>query len=86
MSYDIIYISNNSKYQYQPSLPSASYIESDFGTKGGHTVGGTKQTVYNSGYSKKSNHSKSSTFGNIEEYKKRNGIEDFNCLYANKFN
>lgn len=42
---------NNSKYQYQPSLPSASYIESDFGTKGGHTVGGTKQTVYNSGYS-----------------------------------
>jgi len=45
-----------------------------------------KNNIYNSGYSKKSNHSKSSTFGDIEEYKKRNGIEDFNCLYANKFN
>lgn len=44
-----------------------------------------KNNIYNSGYSKKSNRSKSSTFGNIEEYKKRNGIEDFNCLYANKF-
>ena len=45
-----------------------------------------KNNIYNSGYSKKSNRSKSSTFGDIEEYKKRNGIEDFNCLYANKFN
>ena len=45
-----------------------------------------KNNIYNSGYSKKSNRCKSSTFGNIEEYKKRNGIEDFNCLYANKFN
>lgn len=25
-------------------------------------------------------------FGDIEEYKKRNGIENFDCLYANKFN
>ena len=45
-----------------------------------------KNNIYNSGYNKKSNRSKSSTFGDIEEYKKRNGIEDFNCLYANKFN
>ena len=45
-----------------------------------------KNNIYNSGYSKKSNRFKSSTFGDIEEYKKRNGIEDFNCLYANKFN
>ena len=45
-----------------------------------------KNNIYNSGYSKKSNRSKSSTFGNIEEYKKRNNIEDFNFLYANKFN
>ena len=44
-----------------------------------------KNNIYNSGYSKKSNRSISSTFGDIEEYKKRNGIEDFNCLYANKF-
>ena len=44
-----------------------------------------KNNIYNSGYNKKSNRSKSSTFGDIEEYKKRNGIEDFNCLYANKF-
>lgn len=45
-----------------------------------------KNNIYNGGYSKKSNRFKSSTFGDIEEYKKRNGIEDFNCLYANKFN
>ena len=42
---------NNSRYKYQPSLPSASYTESDFGTKGGHIVGGTRQSVYNNGNS-----------------------------------
>lgn len=45
-----------------------------------------KNNIYNSGYIKKANRFKSRTFGDIEEYKKRNGIEDFNCLYANKFN
>ena len=44
-----------------------------------------KNNIYNSSYNKKSNRSKSSTFGDIEEYKKRNGIENFDCLYANKF-
>ncbi len=38
-----------------------------------------KNNIYNN------RESKFHSFGNVEEYKKRNGIKSFDCLYANKF-
>lgn len=38
-----------------------------------------KNNIYNN------RQSKFHSFGNVEEYKKRNGIKSFDCLYANKF-
>lgn len=53
------YSNNTSKYPYEPELPTVSekygikyeYIETDFGSTGGFTVGGRKQSEYNNGSS-----------------------------------